>query len=287
MIAELEVIGTLCTTEVASAVLALSNLVKRQHAGDETYFHNQVNRYARTVSRICEIKPRPGRVLDIGSHYLHQSVLLSELGYEVTGIDIDLFTNAAFVQERAHQFRVRNTSVNVLEKGDFLAGMEGQFDVIVFTEILEHITFNPVRFWRRVYDLLTPNGVVYLSTPNSMRPAAVLRSAANLLRMRGVGLDIGEILETVTYGHHWKEYSAWEIHKYFALLSDDFTVETHWYSSDLHAHAALKGWLKRAASVVPCFRSDIEALITRSGSQGFKAIAPQLRMQANAASEPS
>lgn len=279
MIAEFEAIATLYTSEVAGAVHALAHLISRQHAGDENYFHNQVNRYARTVSRIRELRPNPRRVLDIGSHYLHQSVLLSELGYQVSGIDIELFTSAAFVQERAHEFNVQNLAVNLLEKGDFLPGMEGQFDVIVFTEILEHITFNPVRFWKRVYELLTPDGIIYLSTPNSMRPAAVLRSAANLIRMRGVGLDIGQILGTVTYGHHWKEYSAWEIRKYFAMLSDDFAVETHWYSTDLHTHAGPKGQLKRLIAVVPCFRSDIEALITRPGTGGFSAVAPRLAMQ--------
>jgi 2-polyprenyl-6-hydroxyphenyl methylase/3-demethylubiquinone-9 3-methyltransferase len=260
--------------------VALTDVVRREHAGDESYFNSQLCRYARTVSRIREIRPEPCRVLDIGSHYLHQSALLSSLGYEVYGIDVDVFTDATFVRQRASTFGVHNSTVNVLERGEFLPGMEGHFELIVFTEILEHITFNPVRFWQRVYELLAPGGVVYISTPNALRPAAIARQLANLARLRGIGIGMDEIMGNVTYGHHWKEYSAWEIRKYFSMLTPDFKVETTWYSSDFQAAGSLKTRLKLLVALVPCFRSDIEALVTRTGNAGFTRAAPKLRMQA-------
>jgi len=271
--------------EVASAIEALGRLVDVQHGGDETYFRNQLPRYSRTLRRIRELRPMPGRVLDIGSHYLHQSVLLSKLGYEVFGIDVELFTGAAFVKERASAFGIQNATVNVLEAGDFLKGREGKFDLVVFTEILEHITFNPIRFWARVYELLSPTGMVYLSTPNAMRPAAWVRQLLNLFAFRGIGLSLDEIMGNVTYGHHWKEYSAFEIRKYFAMLSADFAVTTSWYSSDLSQDHGFKTQLKRLLAVVPCFRSDIEAVVLRSGRAGFAARAPLLQIQKSASEE--
>lgn len=267
------------TSDLSSAIQALTNIVDVQHGGDQTYFRNQLPRYKRTLARIQELRPAPCRVLDIGSHYLHQSVLLSELGYEVAGIDIELFTSADFVQERARTFSISNLTVNALETGDFLNGQEGRFDLIVFTEILEHITFNPIRFWGRVYELLSPGGMVYLSTPNALRPAAWLRELGGLLSFRGVGLSLPEVMGNVTYGHHWKEYSAGEIRRYFAMLSSDFSVETHWYSSDLSGTSGSKTLLKKLLAIVPCFRSDIEAVIRRSGHAGFTARAPELQMQ--------
>ncbi|WP_165393263.1 class I SAM-dependent methyltransferase [Rivibacter subsaxonicus] len=262
---------------------ALARTVEGQHGGDDNYLQGQITRYMRAAARIAEVCPAGGKVLDIGSHYLHQSVLLRELGYEVVGMDIGLFAEAGFVVERARRHDIQNFAVNAIESGEFLPGLEGQFDLIVFTEILEHITFNPVRFWARVYELLKPGGVIYLSTPNALRPAAFVRQLLDLLRLRGIGIGLDEIMGSVTYGHHWKEYSAWEIRRYFALLSPDFDVGIRWYSSESPDARGVKALLKRAIAKVPMFRSDIEAVIVRRGSLGFSARPPQLPMHATPA----
>lgn len=268
--------------DLNAAIQTLTRFVEVQRGGDQRYLTNQMPRYARTMARIQTLCPDRCRVLDIGSHYLHQSVLLRELGHEVTGIDIGLFANAPFLKERALAFGIRNSAVDALEAGTFLPGHEGQFDLIVFTEILEHITFNPIRLWQRIHQLMSPTGMVYLSTPNALRPAAWLKSLLALLSFRGIGLQVEEIMDNVTYGHHWKEYSSWEIKRYFALLSPDFEVTTRWYSSDLEQSQGLKTQLKKVVALVPPFRSDIEALIRRTGNAGFTAQAPELQMQKQA-----
>jgi 2-polyprenyl-3-methyl-5-hydroxy-6-metoxy-1,4-benzoquinol methylase len=262
---------------VLHAMEILSNLVERQCGGDSQYFEHQRARYVHNLGRIEKIQPAPCKVLDIGSHYLHQPILLRQMGYEVWGMDIELFTGAQFVKERSRMFDIPNIAVNTFENGEFLVGQENRFDLILFTEILEHITFNPVRFWHRVFDLLSPNGAVYLSTPNSLRPAAQAKALWKLLTFGGIGLNVEQILQTVTYGHHWKEYSASEIRQYFRLLSSDFLVETTWYSSDL-ATEGFKTMVKRLLATIPCFRSDIEAVVRLSGKTGFSARSPRLPM---------
>ena len=266
-----------------AALDGLVATVTRQRQGDENYLRGQLPRYARSAERLQALAPPPCRVLDIGSHYLHQAALLARMGYEVTGIDVPLFTEAPFVRARAGEFGIRNVAVEALERGDFLPGEDGRYRLIVFTEILEHITFNPVRFWRRVHALLEPGGLVYLSTPNSMRPAAWVRALRDLLAFRGRGIGLDEIMGTVTYGHHWKEYSASEIVRYFALLSPDFQVETRFYSTD--AAAGWKGRAKGALAAVPAWRSDIEAVVRKVGTKGFAAAVPQLKMQSAPATE--
>jgi len=42
----------------------------------------------------------------------------------------------------------------------------GQFDVIVFTEVLEHLMIHPVDVLSPIMTLLAPGGTLYLSTPN-------------------------------------------------------------------------------------------------------------------------
>lgn len=85
--------------EEAAEVLAA--LVKKQDGGDGNYFNSQLRRYLYSIGRINELCPNPCRVLDIGSHYLHQSTLLSLLGYEVYGLDVPLFTDAPFLFRNA------------------------------------------------------------------------------------------------------------------------------------------------------------------------------------------
>jgi SAM-dependent methyltransferase len=264
-----------CST-VSEAVKSLSDLIKEQDGGDENYFHGQLGRFSRSVNRILQIRPTPCRVLDIGSHYLHQAGLLSLLGYEVYGLDVEIFTGADFVAERARRLNIRNFSTKTLEHGEFLEGYENYFDLVIFTEAIEHITFNPVGFWRRVYELLTQGGTIYLTTVNSFRPKALLKTILRLTTLTGTGLSVREVLGTITYGHHWKEYSPREIKQYFEALSPDFKVDVRPYSQ------MPRGGLKRALigslSLVPIFRTDIEAIVNIPTKARFSAKVPRLPM---------
>jgi SAM-dependent methyltransferase len=44
-----------------------------------------------------------------------------------------------------------------------------KFDVILFTEVWEHLNFNPLPTLEKIRNLLSPNGRLYLSTPNAAR----------------------------------------------------------------------------------------------------------------------
>jgi 2-polyprenyl-3-methyl-5-hydroxy-6-metoxy-1,4-benzoquinol methylase len=271
--------GIAVSPAVRRAMDILAALIEQQQGGDQNYFEEQRPRYLHMLARLEQLQPPPCVVLDIGSHYLHQSILLQELGYEVWGIDIELFAGAQLVRERAEKFGINNIVVDMLEKGDFLLAQKNHFDLIIFTEILEHLTFNPIRFWNRVFNLLSPTGAIYLSTPNSLRPAAYGRALWNILSFGGLGLDIEHVLKTVTYGHHWKEYSSSEIRNYFQFLSNDFQIETFYYSTDLQRKPGFKQMMKNVLATIPCFRSDIEAVIHLDGKTGFSAQPPLLPIQ--------
>jgi 2-polyprenyl-3-methyl-5-hydroxy-6-metoxy-1,4-benzoquinol methylase len=268
-------------SNVQEAATILADVVREQDGGDANYFKSQLSRYLYSVKRITALRPPPARVLDIGSHYLQQTALLSLMGYDVVGIDVPLFTEAPFVRERAARLRITNIGTEGHQAGAFLQGdgYDGTFDVIVCTEILEHIAFNPVAFWRRVWQLLSPNGIIYLTTPNSFRVRALVKALLRLVRLEGLGLSVEEVLTVVTYGHHWKEYSSAEIKKYFALLSPDFTVETHTYEDADSNHSLVS----KALEILPPFRSNIEAIIRLRSRTKFLD-SPVLPMMAKAGS---
>ncbi len=67
-----------CSSVGESAEL-LAALVKKQDGGDENYFNSQLRRYLYLMRRINKFYPNLCRVLDICSHYLNQSTLISLL----------------------------------------------------------------------------------------------------------------------------------------------------------------------------------------------------------------
>jgi 2-polyprenyl-6-hydroxyphenyl methylase/3-demethylubiquinone-9 3-methyltransferase len=227
---------------------------------DRAYFRYHRARYARTAGRLPELLPQPSSLLDLGSHYLHQSVLCRALGHEVIGLDVPDFVDAPFIAGRAGRWQVENRAVADWAAGEFLPGQSETVDAMLFTETLEHLSFNPVRFWRRVYELLRPGGLLYLTTPNVYEFRHACNTLKRFLLGRGVGVRVKKILETVTYGHHWKLFSGREIREYFQRLSPDFSVEIRYYTLPRKT-LRTRDRLQRIADIKPSWRESIEAVV--------------------------
>jgi 2-polyprenyl-3-methyl-5-hydroxy-6-metoxy-1,4-benzoquinol methylase len=52
--------------------------------------------------------------------------------------------------------------------------IKGKFHLIFFCEVLEHIRVTPTEILLDLKELLAPNGLIYMSTPNGMRPGVFL-----------------------------------------------------------------------------------------------------------------
>lgn len=266
------------TGEIESALQHFERLLdQRNEPQDQSYFVMHKERYRHCIQSVCELFPATTKLADIGSHYLHQAAILALLGFDVVGFDVPEFTGLPFVQRRANLLHIDNITVESLEEDAHL-GTE-QFQCVLFCEILEHITFNPVRFWEQVYDALIPGGAIYITTPNSLRLANAVSTIKRVLMLHGVGLDVSAILSNVTYGHHWKEYSAAEIRKYFSSLSPDFAVEIAYYS---YRASSKTGWrpkgvvlnlVRTAGNLSGIFAEEIGAVV-RLGTKTAWGVRP-------------
>lgn len=132
---------------------------------ENAYAHRKrlhfIMRAAEDLRTARRIPPEEVSVLDVGCGTgIMVTLPLASLGYQVTGIDIDRstietarginpYTNAMFRQAGA---------------ADLLAAGE-RYDVIIAAEILEHIA-DPLTFLRTLRGLLTPRGILVLTTPN-------------------------------------------------------------------------------------------------------------------------
>lgn len=137
---------------------------------------------------------------------------------------------------------------------------------------MEHITYNPVFFWRRINELLAPKrGIVYLTTPNSLTLPNCLSALKNVVALRSIGIRVDSIINTGTYGHHWKEYSKPELLQYFSAL-DAHVVSLRRFNYDLPLgwndfrregfKKRVWGAAKSVGRTIPVFREQLECIVS-------------------------
>lgn len=99
----------------------------------------------------------PVRMLDVGCAGGYIAVLAKKLGHDVRGIEIN----------RAMADQARKLDIDVLEADveQPLPLDDGTFDVVHAFEIIEHL-YDTEGFLREVSRLLTPGGLLLMSTPN-------------------------------------------------------------------------------------------------------------------------
>ena len=246
---------------------------------DITYFEFHRGRYKRLLCSIQNLSiPKNAKILDIGSHYLHTSILLKKMGYDVYGMDVSPFWGLDFVIKRSAQFGIHKVIENQLESVESLDNLQDNFGLVIFAEILEHITFNPISFWEKIHQAIQVNGVIYISTPNSLTLINIVRALKKILLLDGLGLGVSDIFSKVTYGHHWKEYSANEVKTYFSLLSDDFKLVINKYYYKKYCWTNLNAAIFKVFSAIGnlsyFFRDELEVIIVVPHKNSWKLEKP-------------
>ena len=89
------------------------------------------------------------------------------------------------------------------------------------------------------------------------------------------------IFDTVTYGHHWKEYTGREIRDYFRKLNPDFDVAIGYFDlagdapPTRSAKARVVRLVNSTAGIVPAFRDQIEAVVRLPRKTGWTLEPPE------------
>jgi hypothetical protein len=76
------------------------------------------------------------------SHYFHSSMILFKTNFEADRIDVSFFWEMDCVKNRSSRFRITSIIENDLANLPEFQTIPYKYDLIVFTEIFEHITFN-------------------------------------------------------------------------------------------------------------------------------------------------
>lgn len=116
------------------------------------------NRQRHTFELVRKFAAPPGRLLDVAAAQGNFSILLAEMGYQVTWNDLrsSMIPYVQLKNEQPMEFRPGN--VFDLDFVDF-------FDVVLITEVIEHVA-HPDQFLQKVRSMVKPGGFVVMTTPN-------------------------------------------------------------------------------------------------------------------------
>lgn len=123
------------------------------------YVYHYANRRKYTIDFIEKVATKGAKVLDVAAAQGNFSLLLAELGYEVTWNDLreDL---VGYVKLKYEYGNISFCPGNIFD-----LNLDCCYDVVLITEIIEHVA-HPDEFLRKIAHLVKPGGHIILSTPN-------------------------------------------------------------------------------------------------------------------------
>jgi SAM-dependent methyltransferase len=148
-----------------------------------------------------------GRLLEIGSNPPFVTATLSQLGFDVTGVDIspERFANSIA--------QLGLTVVRCDIERERMPFEDWAFDTILMSEVFEHLRLDLISTMEEVRRVLAPGGLLILATPNLLS----FRGWRNLVlhqRASGVSADpFTEYSKLRSLGHmgHVREYTSREV----------------------------------------------------------------------------
>jgi SAM-dependent methyltransferase len=195
------------------------------------YVNDAIERIRITLSLIEQVVAR-GRVLELGSNPYLITRLLKRRGLDVTSANWfgDPHIGARGTQvvtgprsgER-HEFVYDHFNVET----DRFPYDDGQFDLVLCCEILEHLPHDPVHMLAEIHRVLRrDSGRLLLTTPNPVR-------LDNLTRMLRGDNVYEELSGYGTYGRHNREYTTGEVRD---LLDECGFADVYVFAMDIHPH---------------------------------------------------
>jgi 2-polyprenyl-3-methyl-5-hydroxy-6-metoxy-1,4-benzoquinol methylase len=171
---------------------------------EQEYFLIHEARYEYILDAIGQIlaksEGRQLRVLDVGCFPYHLGAALEELGCDVYGIS------------SSHEPLQSKKIVVCNIETDKFPFKDNYFDLVICTEVMEHLPQAPARALREMYRVTKPQGHVLITTPNIARSI----NRAKLLLGKSVMYPLSQMLDqdgkgTNLYHRHNREYTLPEL----------------------------------------------------------------------------
>lgn len=219
--------------------LATLQIGNADPAGMRGYLDSDFLRFLYTLAITPDVT---GRALEIGSNPYFMTALLRmhRSGLELAGLNYfpsepDIFAQDVNWESPEGTHTEVFTSFNVNIEAQRLPVDDGAYKVVLFCEVLEHFTNDPMTAIRELSRVLEPGGQLVLTTPN----------VARFDNVRAM-LEGGNLYDPYSaygpYGRHNREYTRHELHELMTHAGFDCEVS---FTSDVHANRG--GTIPKAA----------------------------------------
>ena len=193
-------------------------------AAQSDYFTSSKLRYAQYFSIARELQPG-ARLLEIGSAPGHVSVGLALMGFAMTCVNLNAHYRPTYAS--TEWFDRLNVMEHDFEKSP-LPFEDGSYDIVYFTEVLEHVAIKPVvEVLRDIRRVCKAGGTLVLSTPNVCNISNIfaLLNGANIFWRPEIFYG--------TLDRHNREFTVAEVEQ--AVRDAGFSIR-HQYGFNCHSN---------------------------------------------------
>jgi 2-polyprenyl-3-methyl-5-hydroxy-6-metoxy-1,4-benzoquinol methylase len=203
-------------------------------AGEKNYINSLRSQYVNILidfNSFFESKFDDKRVLEISSFLGVMDIALAKMGFEVHTFDIPEFQNNGTLNKLYEEYNVHPSSGYLHEVWkNALPYPDNHFDAVIFSEVIEHLNFNPLPLFQEMNRILKQGGILYITTPNQVNLINRLkiimgRSIRNSITDSVIQVD--KTRQTIC-GIHWREYTLSELTELLEVTG--FTKTSHKYS---------------------------------------------------------
>lgn len=176
---------------------------------DPAECHEYINyHYRRFLKTLKKIPERRGKLLEIGAAPFCMTLMIQAVReYEIHLINYGSQGSVNLKSDKYSQYlSFPCHGINV--ECDAFPYEDGQFDVVVCAEVIEHLTFNPTNMLNEIHRVLKPNGLLILTTPNVLRLFYNYHNTRNIIH----GINIYDPYSGYgPYGRHNREFTPFEL----------------------------------------------------------------------------
>jgi SAM-dependent methyltransferase len=135
----------------------------------------RLTRIIRYLAPLCKHK----KILDVGCAYgFYDIILQGSYGCSVTGLEME--ESIAAYCRLLDKYKIPVIQHTLTKEKWPLR--DNTFDIVIFSEILEHLRVSPLRALREIHRVLKPGGLILLTTPNM----GYLRNIIHLLTGKNI-----------------------------------------------------------------------------------------------------
>lgn len=155
-------------------------------------------------------KSRPLSLLDVGPGAGLESLIYQKLlGCELNWVNLPQITGTYSASKNSKVIHNHGVKVQIgyIEADEFT----GTYDIIIFTDVIEHLAYNPVCTLKKLYGMLNPEGYLIVTTPSLV----TTKNYEDWRLLPPVKSNAVDVLRITNSGHVY-EYTFSELEDIFA-----------------------------------------------------------------------